>query len=485
MVSKNIYLPPELWDKIFTFLDIKNLIKVLIVSKYFHQIVYYNKHLNYSLILVYNNKYNSSPSEQFIWACKEGKIEIVKWLFSSYSKSIPELSPSYKIPSNCHGGSDICTINALEFACGNRDYSGNKKLNNDKIETVKWLLDTYCYPKQIIRSLNSNAFERACNSGNLEIAQELFKKFGLASYSLCYYTYYDFEMEENEKVRDEMDLSSANLALFSETCFVKYELSEDEDNLKIIYNEEEENCKLEVIKWLIKIFNITKESGKDSIIDILNNISEHIYCQNIFSNQKEKCSLKIIKFLIKNFKLTASEIGLISLRINADHDKFIFENFCRIGCLDILKWIIKFYIKKGEITEEYLNLGNFHLSFSQTIIKNKIVESLIDIFPLAVRKDTNSKACDIVNRSLKINTVKWLIDTFNLPPDSVKGRYTVSGDTSLKASYYRVNGGVLKLAHDHDCTDLIDWLAKRFKYKLFDELHLTLLKAIDPDICKE
>ena len=150
----SFYLPPELWDYIFKFFPIKKLIKLNLVSKFFNKIIELNKTFRCKTILFKNRKENSETIKQFRWGCKNGHLEVCKWLESTFNLTTEDIRSKNNY--------------ALQLSCW-----------NGHLEVCKWLVSTFNLTTKDARSKNNYALLWACYFGHLEVCKWLEETFGI------------------------------------------------------------------------------------------------------------------------------------------------------------------------------------------------------------------------------------------------------------------------------------------------------------------
>lgn len=208
-MKTSLFLPPELWDLILSFVELENLEKFKIISNLFQGIIALNKDLRISLILYRNislDRYRFL-TYQFDWAIKDGNLEILQWLHSKNGKlkieEIMECIGFWPVSKAAEMGYlDIVKwlYNTFNFASKiynmenvylctflstiGKSYNVEHKLSKEdfeesRLKVLKWFHLTFSYTRTNILQYIERPFRHATENGDLKILKWLQSTFDL------------------------------------------------------------------------------------------------------------------------------------------------------------------------------------------------------------------------------------------------------------------------------------------------------------------
>lgn len=221
-------------------------------------------------------------------------------------------------------------------------------LSEKNIEEYQYLCELFCIP---ISSQNVNLNDE-CKKGNIKMIKWLVKNFKIYPNRETFF----------------IICKNGNLGIIK-VLTDRYDFSVDIFTILYGFLYSCENNHLQLSKWLIVRFNLTKEKLKQG--DILYKTLTSLY---------EKGNLKMIKWLFKKYKIIKEEIledFMLCLWVNTDYFKAFkwwhnkldiqkenvlnsrkFNKACELGHLNIAKWInLKYKLTKEDIKKKlYLYL---------------------------------------------------------------------------------------------------------------------------------
>jgi len=183
--SKMIFLstfPPEIWDEILNFLSPEDLIKIAQISSYLAEIVSLSRNLRMKIFLFQQGMWEKEHFEQLQWACKDGHLETLRWLHSTFNLTGEDarVGNSYALQMACqYGHLEICQwLHSTFNLTGEDARAGNNSAllwacGNGHLETLRWLHSTFNLTRDDARARDNSALRWACNNGHLKICQWL------------------------------------------------------------------------------------------------------------------------------------------------------------------------------------------------------------------------------------------------------------------------------------------------------------------------
>lgn len=432
-------LPPELWDLIFQELskiNLEQVAKYKVISKYFNELISDNKFINYRLILCENEgdfyiddifTTESDSNDRiahghFRWACENDRLEIAKWLAQNFEmfSGKNEDRNHYIIKQVCRNGylevlqwlvsrpnisiEDERKYDILEIAC-----------EEGHVEIVRWLNGTFEFsPERIVYSKFTRykcswtiPLRRACKNGHLETARYLVEAFDAANdealYSGCrsafFYSCKYGHLEVAKWLFNALDLQPCNVNLFDSFFQRRY--------YRALYHA----CiggYLEIAKWLVDTFGLT-------LAGLQSTVRGEISCD-----------------VVTIFNVACMEGG---------------------GTLDILKWLHSTFdltdeINKGTIIPTLFHKNQAQPRSSTDKARLEIAQWLADTFDLT-RNHSNKS----INKTLRsaceygyLDIVEWLVNTFNITTENIKSK----------------NNYAIVKACKHGHFDIVRWMMDKF-----------------------
>lgn len=408
-------LPPELWDLILMKIvwnDTKIVGKARLLSKYFNELILSNRDLKFTLTI------NGPVIEEIIAANNsEGGSEYARLLtkFEHFcGEGILDLPTSPL---------DLCRWMVERFQFSPEQikdsFSFYNACSNGELKTAKWLTKTFNLTLEDIRNYNDdNVFSSTCENGHLEVAEWLVKTFNLSKRDAMVNEFYIISLACGK--------GHLKLAKWLKDTFILTEQESRECGIQSLSRSASSTCdnRLEICKWVVESFNLTERDIRHNENEAFRMACLGSQYDTIFADD----GLEVCRWLVDTFNLTSEDAK--------DWDNRALRVFCRRGHLEHLKW--------------------FHEKFH------------INLEDLEFEDGSNAfgLACD----HNRLETAKWLKNTFNLDSDYIKR----NNNLILKIVIYEGNSEICKWLFDTFNLTINDLIVEeRDEYSRLDRFNYT------------